>query len=111
MLQIIGQTAQEYKMAFFCLHRWHMWDLKREKKIGNPTHTHGHTAGQIYFAAVLVPLLSCVILLDMEPRSQKDILPRLIKHPGDTGRWHDLQGACCPSTEKPLEALLLNHLG
>ena len=31
MLLIIGQTAQEYKMAFFCLHRWHMWDLKREK--------------------------------------------------------------------------------
>ena len=109
MLQIIGQTAQDGLLLPPSLA--HVGFEKRKKDWKPHTHTHGHTAGQIYFAAVLVPLLSCVILLDMEPRSQKDILPRLIKHPGDTGRWHDLQGACCPSTEKPLEALLLNHLG
>ena len=105
MLQIIGQTAQDGLLLPPSLA--HVGFEKR-KDLEIP---HGHTAEQIYFAAVLIPLLSCVLLLDMEPWSQKDILPRLIKHPGDTGRWHDLQGACCPSSEKPLEALLANHLG
>lgn len=60
MLLIIGQTAQD---GLFCLHTWHMWDLKREKRSEIP-----HSRTNLFLSQCQTDnaLLSCVLLLDME---------------------------------------------